>query len=158
MSVENRFTKINIQQKNLMLMTVKLVSSLNPACYRPVSLIERSVQACSGCVTPKRLEAPQSSAGFREEGGGGRDWQLRDRWWQICLAANVHLSVYWRALSQWWFMHAVTPITSNIPRSDTSPYPSTAAKSGLVIAAAHASPVRNKNGIYLWEEKDPVLI
>lgn len=51
-------------------MTVKMVSSLNPACYRPVSLIERSVQACSGCVTPKRLEAPQSSAGFREEGGG----------------------------------------------------------------------------------------
>lgn len=34
----------------------------------------------------------------------GRDRQLRDRRWQICLTTNVHLSAYWRALSHWWFM------------------------------------------------------
>lgn len=72
--------------------------------------------------------------GWRGEGHR----QLPDRWWQIFLAANVHLSAYWRALSQRWFMHAATSITSNIPRSDTSPYPSADAKSGLVISASHA--------------------
>lgn len=113
-------------------MTVKLVSSLNPACYRPVSLIGRSVQACSG----RQLETSQTRVGFREEGGEHR--QLRDRWWQILLATNVHLSAYWRALPQRWFMHAATSITSNIPRSDISPYPSADAKSGLVISASHA--------------------
>lgn len=40
---------------------------------------------------------------FRGEKGGGTD-SFWDRRWQICLTTNVHLSAYWRALSQWWFM------------------------------------------------------
>lgn len=72
--------------------------------------------------------------------------QLRERRWQICLTTNVHLSAYWRTLSQWWFMpkfppHATTSITSNNPRSNALAYPSAPnaeTKSGLVIFSFHA--------------------
>lgn len=50
-------------------MTVKLVYSVNPVCYRPVSLIRRGVQVCSCRVTSEQLEASGTSVGFREEGG-----------------------------------------------------------------------------------------
>ena len=71
--------------------------------------------------TQTSLDSPQVSVCFRGRGGRGR--QLRDTRWQICLTPNVHLSAYWRALSQWWFMlqvqnththtHYTLHITSN---------------------------------------------
>lgn len=57
----------NKRNRKKLLMTVKLVSSLNPACFRPVSLIGRSIQVCSG----RQLEMSQTHVGFREGGGGG---------------------------------------------------------------------------------------
>lgn len=73
------------------LMLIKLFCSLNAAWY------------------DQRRSHLKASVRFWR----GRDQQLRDRRWQIYLAANVHLSAYWRALSQRWFMHAATSITSS---------------------------------------------
>lgn len=68
----------------------------------------------------------------------------RDRRWQICLTTNVHLSAYWRALSQWWFMLKI-PRTLPLPSPPTLSFQHlprsalhTETKSGPVISSFHA--------------------
>lgn len=49
----------------------------------------------------ERVRCPPKSTSVSQRGW---DRQLRDRRWHICLAANMDLSAYWRALSKQWFM------------------------------------------------------
>lgn len=95
----------------------------------------------AGVPHRRRAWSPLKSAFVSER---GRHRQLGDRRWQICLTTNVHLSPYWKALSQWWFMFKV-PHTLPLPsppalRSNTFPYSPcrTGRKCGPVISPVHA--------------------
>lgn len=117
--------------------------------FRPVAGVPHRCRAWS----------PLKSAFVSER---GRHRQLRDRRWQICLTTNVHLSAYWRALSQQWFMpkfptHAKTSITSSAPRSSTLPFlPCSAVhvetKSGPVISRFHAVRFARSNAGFIFRK------
>lgn len=99
--------------------------------------------------------------------GRGRDRQLRDRRWQICLTTNVHLSAYWRALSQWWFMLKI-PHTLPLPSPPTLfvPTPSRTRSAALCTQRQSQAPLsllstqsglQGKRWIYLWEEFESII-
>lgn len=112
----------------------------------------------------RRVWSPLKSAFVS---GRGRDRQLRDRRWQICLTTNVHLSAYWRALSQWWFMLKI-PHTLPLPSPPTLfvPTPSRIRRAALctqrqsqalLSLLSTQSGLQGKRWIYLWEEFESII-
>lgn len=86
--------------------TAHVLWTCHPANNPPAGYVAHVACEPHGCVWS--LESNQVSVGSRR---WRRDWQLRDRQWQIFFTSNIHLSAWWRALSLWWFMLKIPPRT-----------------------------------------------